>query len=441
MRLIKYMYFLTIFIFTFSTVYGSEVHTEETPPQISAESAILIDATNKSILYEHNSGTKRYPASITKLMTALLAIENLDRNDTLTFSKEAIFGIEPGSSHIGMDVGEIISINDALHGLLLMSANEVANGLAEATSGSIEEFALKMTSRAKELGAKNTNFVNPHGLHNDNHYTTAYDMALIASELVTNDYFLEIMQDPTYIIDKTNITDEVRHLSQDHKMFNPHKGSSTLRDDVIGGKTGFTDQAGHTLVTMARQGDTILIVVLLQGSRETNYDETYKLLEYGFNYYHTISLNHPSETLKTLPIYTVESGLPYHTGNCGISVSQKSNITVPNDITSEDITINVKLPEYIDSTYNNGDSIGEISYMNGSKILAKDELIINQIDKFSVPAPIPKIEKENQPIKLSQTDTLILLVTIVVIIITILIFARRRIKRHRNQLKLKKMFK
>ncbi len=435
----KYIYSLIILIFTFSTVCASEVHSTQTPPEISAQSAILIDATNKSILYEHNSNTKHYPASITKLMTALLSIENLSRTDNLTFSTEAIFGIEPGSSHIGMKVGETISIDEALHGLLLMSANEVANGLAEKTSGSIEEFALRMTSRAKELGAKNTNFMNPHGLHDDNHYTTAYDMALIASELVNNEYFLEIMKDYTYIIGETNITDQVRHLSQDHKMFNPYKGSSTFREDVIGGKTGFTDQAGHTLVTMAKQGDTVLIAVLLQGSKLTNYDETYKLLDYGFNSYHTLSVTNTNETLKTLPVYTVQSGLPYHLGNCGISVSHNSHITVPNNILEEDIIINVELPEYIDTSYSLGDVVGEISYMNGSKILSKDTLVINQIDNFTIPAQLPTLQ--NNYLRISTSDIIILIGSLVVFFLIVLFTIRRKLKRRNNHLKLKKMFK
>lgn len=439
MKLMKYMYFLIMFIFTFSTVSASEIHTELIPPQITAQSAIVIDATNKSILYEHNSNTKHYPASITKLMTALLAVESLDPDDTLTFSKDAIFGIEPGSSHIGMKVGETISINDALHGLLLMSANEVANGLAEATSGTISEFAIEMTNRAKELGAQNTNFVNPHGLHDDNHYTTAYDMGLIASELVTNEYFLEVMKDYTYIIDKTNITDEVRHLSQDHKMFNPYKGSQTFREDVIGGKTGFTDQAGHTLVTMARRGDTTLVVVLLQGSRLTNYEDTYQLLEYGFNSYHTLSINHPNETIKTLPIYTVQSGLPYHLGNCGVSVTQISNLTVPNHITEDDITVNIELPDYIDTTYKNGDIIGEISYMHDSKILSKDSLIISELDSFSIPPQIPKILENT--IQISKNDIIILIGTLILLLVVVLLVVKKKIKRRKNQLKLKRMFK
>lgn len=300
-------------------------------------------------------------------MTALLAIENLQPTDTITFSKEAIFGIERGSSHIGMDVGEQITVDQALHGLLLMSANEVANGLAEAVSGSIDTFAIRMSDRAKELGALNTHFVNPHGLHDENHYTTAYDMSLIASYLADNEYFLNIMKDYIYQINGTNKTDEIRYLSQDHKMFNPLKDASIFREDVIGGKTGYTDQARHTLVTIAKKGKTTLVAVVMKSEKGTLYSDTNTLLDYGFNSYHSLALHSPNETIKTLPLYTIKSGQPYQAGSCSIGVEKDLSVLVRNDTTLQEITTSLELPEYIDMTAKEGDVIGEITYMDHSK--------------------------------------------------------------------------
>lgn len=412
---------------------------EELEPQIEAGSAILIDATTKTVLYEKEAYSKQYPASITKLMTALLSIENLQPTDTITFSEEAIFGIERGSSHIGMDVGEQITVDQALHGLLLMSANEVANGLAEAVSSSIDAFALRMNERAKELGALNTHFVNPHGLHDDEHYTTAYDMSLIASYLADNEYFLSIMKDYTYQINGTNKTDEIRYLSQDHKMFNPLKDASIFREDVIGGKTGYTDQARHTLVTIARQGKTTLVAVVMKSEKSNLYSDTNKLLDYGFNSYHSLALHNSNETIKTLPVYTIKSGRPYQAGSCSIGVEKNLSVLVRNDITLQDITTSLELPEYLDMTAQEGTVIGKITYMDHSKILASNHLVIQKIDYQSSPyaTVIPSIE--NTP-SLTLFYVIGLMATLILILMFIL-FIRKKRKQRSNHLKIKKLFK
>lgn len=378
--MISLLLMICVFNFSFTTLQAEEV-TQPTDqlPTITAESAILIDANSKTVLYEKNGYSKQYPASITKLMTALLAIENLTPTDTITFSHEAIFGIERGSSHIGLDVGEQITVDQALHGLLLMSANEVANGLAEAVSGSIENFANRMTVRAKELGAQNTNFVNPHGLHDSNHYTTAYDMALIASYLAYNDYFLDIMKDTTYQIPGTNKTDEIRYLYQQHSMLNPTKNPKYYRKDVIGGKTGFTDEARHTLVTIARRDDTTLVAVILKGEKATYYDDTATLLDYGFDSYSPLALHSATDTLTTLPLYSVKSGKNYQAGNCSIGLTEDTSVLVHNSITAKDITTSLSLPNYVPLGSQVGDEIGKITYLYGSEKLRTDKLIIKDI--------------------------------------------------------------
>ena len=168
----------------FSFTIPQEIKEKADALELDADAAILIDATTGEILYEKNPYKKEYPASITKLMTMLLAFENCSLDETVTFSRNAVYSIEPGSSNIGIDQGEELTVEQCLYGIMLQSANEVSNGIAEHIDGSMEEFAKHMTQRAKELGAQNTNFVNANGLHDENHYTTAYDMALIAKELL-----------------------------------------------------------------------------------------------------------------------------------------------------------------------------------------------------------------------------------------------------------------
>lgn len=420
---------LLMFLSIISCILPNVLYAETTKPTISADAAIVMDANSKTVIYEKNADKIEYPASITKLMTALLTIETLEPTDVITFSKDAIYGIEPGSSHIGIKVDEQLTVDEALHGLLLMSANEVSNGLAEACSGTIENFAERMTLRAEELGAKNTHFVNPHGLHDENHYTTAYDMALIASYLVQSDYFLDIMQDFSYQIPPTNITDETRYLYQQHNMLNPNRNSNYYRQDVIGGKTGFTDQAKHTLVTMAKQGDTTLVAVVLKSDKATLYSDTNALLDYGFDAYHSLILHKPAETIKTLPIYSVQSGKLYQAGNCSIAVETPSSLLVSEDVTPADITTSLDLPPYIDTGTKEGDIIGEITYLQGSKILGKTNLIVHGIS-FS-PAPHTTILPKESKLISNHWIYIALGMVFILLLLTIIVQKRRNRRRKR----------
>lgn len=418
---------LLIFSFT-------PIKAETTEPDIAAGTAILMDARTKTVLYQKNGYQKCYPASITKLMTALLAIENLSPNDTITFSKDAIFGIEPGSSHIGMDVDEQLTVDAALHGLLLMSANEVANGLAEAVSGSIDAFSERMNERAKELGAQNTHFVNPHGLHDDNHYTTAYDMGLIASYLAENEYFLQIMQDANYQIPGTNKTDEIRYLYQQHKMLNPLRDAAIYRKDVIGGKTGYTDQAHHTLVTMARQGDTTLVAVVLQSEKDSLYTDTAKLLDYGFKSYHSLQLHHADEIIKTLPIYAIKSGQAYQSANAGLALKEDVSVTVPNTVQVSDITLSFNIPDKLDANVKIGEPIGEVSFILGAKTLSKNALILKQIELLPEPELTFYGVISSSPIKA-------IIIGVVIILILFLMWFIKRRNAKKKFSKINKLFK
>ncbi|MBE6022822.1 MAG: D-alanyl-D-alanine carboxypeptidase [Cellulosilyticum sp.] len=413
----------------------SDLQAEITKPTIVAPAAILIDAKTKTILYEKNAHEIHYPASITKLMTALLAIENLEPDQKITFSRDAVYSIEPGSSHIGIQEDEVLTVNQALHGLLLMSANEVANGLAEAVSGSLDAFANRMTERAKELGALNTHFTNAHGLHDENHYTTAYDMALIASYLCENKYFLDIMQDFHYEIPPTNITNEIRYLYQQHPMLNPNRDCSIHRKDVIGGKTGYTDQAKHTLVTMAQQGDTTLVAVVLQSDKSTLYSDTSALFDYGFASYQTIDLHTSDDILKTLPAYLVKSGHSYHSSNYGLGIAEDVSIIALNTVTADDVIPVFDLPDYLPDSYQVGDIVGTVSFTLNGQTLRQSDLVIKQID--SVPTQtLPFTSSQNLKwIKLG----LIILVSII-IIFSLTFFIRKRHSR-KKYIKINKYFK
>lgn len=247
-------------------------------PQISSEGAVLMDADTSALLYSKNSETKYYPASITKLMTALLVAERTNLSDTVIFSKAATTNLEAGAVTLNMAEGDKLTVEQCLYGLMLKSANDVANGLAEHVSGSVSSFAQLMNAKAKELGCTNTNFVNPNGLNNSNHYTTPHDMALIAKAAFQNSVVRKVCSTVRYQIPATKKAG-ARTVTMGHKMIN--SSDSRYYPGVVGGKTGFTSLAGNTLVTYAEKNGSRLIVVIMK-SKSTHYGDTKALLDYGF---------------------------------------------------------------------------------------------------------------------------------------------------------------
>ena len=256
-------------------------------PQVQAETAIVMEADSGCILYAKGIDEKREPASITKIMTALVALEHSRMDEQVTFSHNAVFSIEQGSTHIGIKEGEVLTMEQCLYGVLLASANEVSNGVAEHVGGSIEGFVEMMNEKAREIGCKNTHFSNANGLHNEEHYTTAYDMALITQAALKNPTFRSIMSTDHFIIPTTNITDEERWLNNHHKMLRETKFHY---EGCIGGKTGYTTDAGNTLVTVADRNDMELICVTLKTNANAVYTDTALLLDYGFNNFQKIAL-------------------------------------------------------------------------------------------------------------------------------------------------------
>lgn len=256
---------------------GNVVNTLK-QPEIQAQGAVLMDAATGNLLYSKEAETKFYPASITKLMTALLVAEKCSLDDTVTFSKTAVTNLESGAVTLGLVEGDKLTVRQSLYGLLLKSANEVANGLAEHTAGSISKFADMMNARAKELGCTNTNFVNPNGLNNSNHYTTPHDMALIARAAFQNGTVSKIASTLSYQIPATQKA-AARTISLGHKMLYPN--DARYYQGVIGGKTGYTSLAGNTLVTCAERDGVRLIAVIMK-SKSTQYTDTSALLDYGF---------------------------------------------------------------------------------------------------------------------------------------------------------------
>lgn len=259
-------------------VGGSATTKDIAKPEIQAEGAVLMDAATGKLLFEKNPDVRYYPASITKLMTALLVLEHSNLDDTVTFSATATTNLESGAVSLNITEGDKLTVRQSLYALLLKSANEVANGLAEHISGSVENFAKQMNEKAKALGCTNTNFVNPHGLNNSNHYTTPRDMALIARAAFQNEALCKIDTTLTYQMPATK-KEAAKTITMGHKMM--HASDSRYYAGVIGGKTGYTSLAGNTLVTGVERDGVRLIAVIMK-SKSTQYTDTKALFDYGF---------------------------------------------------------------------------------------------------------------------------------------------------------------
>lgn len=248
-------------------------------PVIASEGAVLMDAATGKVLFSKNGEKQFYPASITKLMTALLVAENCRLDDKVKFSSTATTNLESGAVSINMTAGDVMTVRQCLYALLLKSANEVGNALAEHVAGSNAKFADMMNAKAASLGCTNTHFTNPHGLNDPNHYTTPHDMALIARAAFQNDIVKTVASTRTYTLPPTIKNPSGLTVTMGHKMLNPN--DSRYYPGVLGGKTGYTSKAGNTLVTAAEKDGVRLIAVIMK-SQSTHYTDTKALFDYGF---------------------------------------------------------------------------------------------------------------------------------------------------------------
>ncbi len=254
-------------------------HVWPKSPKLESESVFVIENSTDAVMIEKDADTKRYPASTTKILTALLAIENCDMNEIVKFSEKAVT-LEEAASNIKAQAGEKMPMRDVLYGLMLASGNECANAIAEHVAGSVKKFAKMMNQRAQEIGCTGSHFSNPHGLYADDHYTTARDMALIAQEAYNNSTFLDIISTKSYTAAPTNKDDAPKIFNNTNLLIDEE--SDYYQPDVIGGKTGYLDEAGRCLVTYAKHDGFTVISVQFKGPYEGIFAEAKKLLNYTF---------------------------------------------------------------------------------------------------------------------------------------------------------------
>jgi D-alanyl-D-alanine carboxypeptidase len=300
---------------------------------LASEAAVLMDADTGTVLYQKNMHEVLYPASITKIMTAYLAVQELHSDQVLTVSSTAVNAVSRTSSHISLTAGEQLTAEQALYALGMESANDAANVLAEAVAGSLEAFAEQMTAAAQSLGAENTNFANANGLPNSEHYTTAYDMALITAAAWKVEGLAKYFSTVNYTLPATNMSDARIFQNKDRLL----EGGQYYYEGVQMAKTGWTTAAQGTFAAVVTQGDVTLVVVTMKSPQlEDKYKDTHKLLNYGFSHYSAVTVS--GETVTSgleLEKYSAVSG-------------QKLLYLIPSEYTAEDITFSIDLPDYTD---------------------------------------------------------------------------------------------
>ena len=276
---------LSLILSVFSPVQAAEFPSGwPQGPEIAEETGILMEATTGQVLFDKEMDEIRYPASTTKIMTALLILENVkDLSQTVTFTDVITPALAPGNSTINAQIGEQLTVEECLYGIMLASANEVCTQMAVYVAGSVENFVSMMNKRAAELGCENTHFVNANGLPDPNHYTTAHDLARILAAAIQNEDFCRISGSASYTIPPTNMTPYSSNLENSNALI---KEGEYHYEGVIAGKTGHTEAAKNTLVTAASRDGMTLVCVVLRSDGENRFIDTVSLFDYGFNNFH-----------------------------------------------------------------------------------------------------------------------------------------------------------
>lgn len=301
---------------------------------IESEAGILMDADTGTILYGKNIDQPYYPASITKILTALIVLEHCDLDEMVEFSHDDVYNVEEGSSSAGIDEGDILTVRDCLYALMLASANESANALACHVSGSREEFAELMNETAARLGCTGSHFANPSGLNDENHYTTAHDMALIIQEAIKNPEYLKINGARNYQLAPTKRTPEGGYVANHHKMLMKH--DPLYYPGAFAGKTGYTSIAGNTLVTCAERNGMRLITVVL-GSHLTHYPDTKALMDFGFSNFQSLKASDYETNYKSLENDMTIAGMTAQ-DSIALELDDKETVLIPKQASFSDLS-------------------------------------------------------------------------------------------------------
>lgn len=381
------------------TVYGIDLTGKDVPgvtdiggvgtePEITAQSAILIDANTGQILYEKDAYTQRYPASLTKVMTALLAIENLDMNQVVTSDSEVV---SMGGSQIYLQEGEEMKAEDLVYAMILASANDAATALAVAVGGSTAEFVDMMNEKAVQCGAKNTHFTNSNGLPDEAHTTTAYDLALITRAAFGHAKFREVAATINYTIPATNMSDP-REIKNGNCLLYDDQPRYTIGGQMVGAKyegatgvkTGYTDSAGSCLIGSAERGGHELIGVVLLSETEQHYPDMIQLLDYGFNNYEEIVLCKAEDYTYTVRVKKSE------THKIPAAMAEDVTITLPKGADPEKVTVKEKIEKSFVAPIEMNQELGTVEVSYNGQVVADVPVVAREDAMEKPPGQIKK---------------------------------------------------
>lgn len=403
-------------------------------PGTYGEAAIVMDAGTGAILYAKNIEDKHYPASITKVLTALVAFENSQMDDKVKVSSACVDFLQPGDSSIALKKGDKLSMKDTLYATLLASANEAAYAVAENVGKNAghdyQWFIEKMNEKCKELGGVNSNFVNANGLHDENHYTCAKDMALIGKELFLHPEFFEIVQTPQYVIKKSKTVEE-HVFQQKHKML--LENYEAYYKYAIGGKTGYTSDSLNTLITMADNGEQQLVCVVLREQGGKSYPDTTALFEYVFNNFKRVDVAEFETAEEVGEIIDV-----VETSDSGMTYRQGGYVTIPKDFDVNDLEMKFE-PD------NSTSGEATLTYTYEGNLVGSARATLSDSYKAQHTAKIEEVKeepKEKAEIFLDKFDAKEkkiflgacgLLIVLIILYVGIIITRRRKRKKRRNK--------
>lgn len=326
-------------------IQSNEIPDWPEGPAIGAEAAILIEMNTHTILYAKNIDERLYPASTTKIMTCLLAAQNCDLNDKVTFSHNAVYNVPSDGSNMGMDEGETITLEQAMYGVLVGSANEAASAVGEHVAATLgkepttESFAQIMNEKAKELGCKNTHFMNANGLYDNNHYTSAYDLALIGCEFFNNEILCKMSSTPTYNIPPSSTQPDDIWINSKNKLF---KNREYAYPYLLGSKTGFVSQSRQTLVSGAQKDGIKLVCVVFMEETPAQFEDTIKLFNYGFENFKRLMIDdyETKYSIDNLDLFDTDSDL-FGDSTPLMTMEKDSYIVIPATAEFDDVSSKV----------------------------------------------------------------------------------------------------
>lgn len=400
MRIKKlFVVFIFIFLIIFSNTYVN-VSNASDAPSISTGSVYLMDTRTTRPLYTRNENTKMYPASTTKIMTAIIALENCDLDEVVTASYDALSNIPEGYTVADIQVGEQLTVEQLLELLLVHSANDAANVLAKYVGGSLESFVSMMNTKLNELGLNDTHFTNAYGLQDDNHYTTAKDMAFLMKYCLQNETFRKISGQASCAIPATNMSAPRKYDSTNQLLI---AGNEYYYQYVFSGKTGFTTEAKHCLVTAAYNNDLELICVVL--GNDDRFNITRELYEYAFSNYELKNVINENDVVTNITVENASND----TKSLDLLIAETIPALVETNVDTELIPI-IDLNSNISAPIYKGDVLGKVTYsING----------VNYTTNLIASHDVEKSNVKNYLI-------LALIILIIIVIIWIMITMKKR---------------